>query len=125
MNDVFIPWTLRGRPVNIPFGFIMPNGLNLSRSVHNPNSLLRRVLKLLATRGDMTKAEILTTLGYKLNEVQTHSWGTAAHRDPHNFHANLFSAMTKGGFVRHYRKGRKVFWTIGSRVSWPDKFINV
>lgn len=110
---------------NTPFGFIMPNGLNLGRSVHNPNSLLRRILKLLATRGDMTKADILITLGYPVGKTKKDSYGYVFKCDPHSYHANLFSAMVKGGFVRHYRKGRKVYWSIGERVSWPDKIIDV
>jgi hypothetical protein len=91
---------LSSRPRNLT----APNGLNFSRSLHNPISRLNKVRDYLATRGEATKVDILhdvfgKTVGRRAGEV-TYGWGTY-----------LFGYGIRHGFFKKVRKGNRVYWS--------------
>lgn len=120
-----------------PFGFCMDNGLNFAKSIHDPNSVVRRILKVVEdSPTPLTKREILTKLGYKLNirkkntyktYPQYRSWydsdghyhykgiGTGEYKYttyhvPRGYLCWYFSGMRKAGFIFPIRKGRTQVW---------------
>ncbi len=65
-----------------PSHLTAPNGLNLSKSIHNPKSRFRRMMDYLSVKGEATKVDILRdvfgkTIGrdFRGGEV-TRGWGT-------------------------------------------------
>ena len=83
-----------------------PNGLNFSRSIHNPKSRLNRVRDYLSVNGEATKREILRDVfgktlgkGWKNGEV-TSGWG-----------CYLFSYGVHQGLFKKVRRGNQVFWS--------------
>lgn len=89
---------------SVPRHLTACNGLNFSRSIHNPNSRLNRLRSYLSVKGEATKREILRdvfgkTLGKGRGEV-TSGWGTY-----------LFGYGVKHGFFKKVRRGNQVFWS--------------
>jgi len=91
---------------SVPSHLTAPNGLNFSRSIHNPNSRLNRLRSYLSVKGEATKGEILRdvfgkTLGkdWKNGEVSS-GWGTY-----------LFNYGVRHGFFKKVRRGNKVYWS--------------
>jgi hypothetical protein len=92
---------------SVPRHLTAPNGLNFSRSIHNPKSRLNRVRDYLSFKGEATKMEILRDVfgktlgkgGWKNREV-TSGWG-----------CYLFSYGVHQGFFKKVRRGNQVFWS--------------
>lgn len=85
-----------------------PNGLNLSRSIHNPKSRFRRMMDYLSVKGEATKEEILRdvfgkTIGkdWKNGDV-TRGWGSY-----------VFILSVRNGYVKKVRRGNRVFYSVG------------
>jgi hypothetical protein len=107
-----------GRRSSRPRQFTAPNGLNLSRSVTNPNSRFSRMMDYLSFKGEATREEIIRdvfgkTYGvphstYKnlvrvklTPNVVTRGWG-----------AYLFMLSVKYGYVKKVRRGNRVFYSV-------------
>ncbi len=109
-----IPLNFDGRR---PFGFIAPNGLNLSKSFNNYGSRLWQVISFILAANireyrDVTKREILhDVLGQSDEDLSS----SAVRR---GYHSNFFRTAVRCGFLRHYRIGKTVYWTVGSRITW-------
>ena len=91
------------RPSPLP----APNGLNLSKSIHNPKSRFRRMMDYLSVKGEATKVDILRdvfgkTIGrdFRGGEV-TRGWGTY-----------LFTLSVRNGYVKMVRRGNRVFYSV-------------
>ena len=74
---------------------VAPNGLNLSRSVKNPNSNLNKVRNYLAREGTATRLEILRDVFGRT----CRGWG-----------CYLFAIAIRQGFITKTRKGNAVFY---------------
>ena len=95
---------------SVPRHLTAPNGLNFSRSIHNPNSRLNRLRSYLSVKGEATKAEILWNVFGKVldnrytyprsKDVVTSGWGTY-----------LFNYGVRHGFFKKVRRGNKVYWS--------------
>jgi len=94
-----------------------PNGMDFSKSIHNPNSRLNRVLTYLRQVGPRTKREILRDVFGK-NVGQT-KWalvdGKAVNYTPGlvsmGWASYLFSLGVKTGHFQKVRKGNVTYWT--------------
>ena len=91
-----------------PSHLTAPNGLNLSKSIHNPKSRFRRMMDYLSVKGEATKVDILRdvfgkTIGrdFRGGEV-TRGWGTY-----------LFTLSVRNGYVKMVRRGNRVFYSVG------------
>lgn len=91
-----------------PSHLTAPNGLNLSKSIHNPKSRFRRMMDYLSVKGEATKVDILRdvfgkTIGddFRNGEV-TRGWGTY-----------LFTLSVRNGYVKMVRRGNRVFYSVG------------
>jgi hypothetical protein len=80
--------------------YTAPNGLNLTRSVHNPASRLNKVRTYLWNRGPSTKRAILQDV-----------FGVTG-PDIRGYHCYLFAAGRANGYFTAARKGRTVLWDI-------------
>lgn len=95
--------------MNTPYGVILPNGINLAKSVKNPYSrlaLLIRTIKYL--QGDplsypTTKRNIIPYMGYRYPCV-SRGWGSG-----------IFSIARKAGFITYDSKTNQ--WNLGPRAS--------
>ena len=85
---------------SVPRHLTAPNGLNFSRSIHNPNSRLNRVRDYLHMKGEATKAEIFRDVFGKDIKVVSTGWG-----------CYLFSLGVRQGFFKKVRRGNKVYWS--------------
>ncbi len=90
-----------------PSHLTAPNGLNLSKSIHNPKSRFRRMMDYLSVKGEATKVDILRdvfgkTIGrdFRGGEV-TRGWGTY-----------LFTLSVRNGYVKMVRRGNRVFYSV-------------
>ena len=90
-----------------PHYLTAPNGLNLSHSIHNPKSRLRRMLDYLSVKGEATKGDIIRecfgkTIGrdFKNGDV-TRGWA-----------AYLFTLSVRNGYVKMVRRGNNVFYSV-------------
>jgi len=90
-----------------PSHLTAPNGLNLSKSIHNPKSRFRRMMDYLSVKGEVTKVDILRdvfgkTIGrdFRGGEV-TRGWGTY-----------LFTLSVRNGYVKMVRRGNRVFYSV-------------
>ena len=90
-----------------PSHLTAPNGLNLTRSVHNPKSRFRRMMDYLNVKGEATREEIITecfgkTIGrdFKNGDV-TRGWATY-----------LFTLSVRNGYVKMVRRGNRVFYSV-------------
>lgn len=96
-------YSLSSRPSHLT----APNGLNLSKSIHNPKSRFRRMMDYLSVKGEATKVDILRdvfgkTIGrdFRGGEV-TRGWGTY-----------LFTLSVRNGYVKMVRRGNRVFYSV-------------
>lgn len=89
-----------------PFGVCGPNGLNLSHSVQNDRSNLRKVVQYLTDNGGSTKREILRDVFdiHNPNSTTLRGWG-----------GTFFRVAVHAGFLAKSRKGNRVYWYIGQR----------
>ena len=92
-----------------PSHLTAPNGLNLSRSIHNPKSRFRRMMDYLNVKGEATRVDIITecfgkTIGtdYKNPNVVSRGWG-----------CYLFTLSVRNGYVKMVRRGNRVFYSVG------------
>jgi hypothetical protein len=90
-----------------PSHLTAPNGLNFSRSIHNPTSRLNKLRGYLSAKGAATKKEILRdvfgkTVGknWQSGDV-SYGWG-----------AYLFSYGVHHGYLTKVRKGNTVYWSL-------------
>ena len=94
-----------------------PNGLNLRKSVGNPNSRLEKVRTYLA-HGPRTKREILRDVFGK--EIGTAVWvendGHWVCENPNvitrGWGSMFFSIAHRQGYLKKIRKGNTVLWSI-------------
>lgn len=92
---------------NLKFPIYAPNGLNLSKSIHNPNSRINRIMKYLHMRGEATKREILRDVFNKKvgsvwqqNEVSI-GWGSY-----------VFNLGVKYHLLKKVRRNNTVYWSL-------------
>lgn len=61
--------------LNLPYHVMMDNGINFSKSIHNPKSVIRRLLKVVDENPEgLPKVEILRLMGYPLNRKVKMVW---------------------------------------------------
>lgn len=132
--------------VNRPFGVILPNGMNFAKSVHNSNSVLRRILKVVDDSPvPLTKKEILNRVGYVTDVIRyrvsyrSYKWvgnrlvgeGYPERRPIidkpiRGYLSWYFSAMNKAGFIRPVRQqGNRVVWVKGNNFPNLSKMVEV
>ena len=95
---------------SVPSHLTAWNGLNFSRSIHNPNSRLNRLRSYLSVKGEATKREILRDVFGRVldnryiyprpNNVVTSGWGTY-----------LFNYGVRHGFFKKGRRGNMWYWS--------------
>jgi hypothetical protein len=96
---------------SVPRHLTAPNGLNFSRSIHNPSSRLNRVRDYLHMKGEATKAEIFRDVFGKVldnttrypnrsHDMVTSGWGTY-----------LFNYGVRHGFFKKVRRGNMWYWS--------------
>ena len=83
-----------------------PNGMNLSKSMSNPNSRANKVLAYLRTERQATKVEILRDvfgrrIGDGRNGTVTRGWG-----------AYLFVLLQTHGYIRRVRTGNTIRYEV-------------
>lgn len=87
---------------NAQYPHTAPNGMNLSRSVHNSRSRFSRVYTYLALNGEATKKDILLDVfGKHIGDDVSQGWGT-----------NVFGLGVKYGYFRKTQKNNSVYWSI-------------
>ncbi len=79
------------------FQYVAPNGMNLSKSIHNPKSNVRRVLGYLTNVGEATKKDILQDVFGKT----CRGWN-----------CYMFSLGVKYGYFKMVRRGNRVFYSV-------------
>lgn len=94
-----------------PPQFTAPNGLNLSRSIHNPKSRLRRIMDYLSVKGEATKVEILRDVFGRVVENKHNKYGTT-NVVTRGWGAYVFYLSVKYGYVKKVRRGNKVFYSV-------------
>lgn len=100
--------------------FTAPNGLNLSRSVHNPNSRFRRMVDYLSVNGEATREEILRDVfGKTIGNPSFHLDKTTGKYVSHTpnlvsrgWASYLFNISVQNGYVRKVRRGNRVFYSV-------------
>lgn len=101
----------RVRDMNRPFGVMMRNGMNFAKSIHDPKSVLRRILWIVEMSDrDLTKREILRYAGYQLDVPDSDG---RTYNVTRGFLCWYFSAFNKAGFLTPVRRGRTVVWVKG------------
>ena len=115
------------RPDN--FGFIAPNGMTLTRSAKTATSHLNRVIRFVLDfthreGRNPTKADILNGVFGWTNGRKSKAYnGRLYELGARGWNANFFRTAVHNGFLRHYRDGNTVRWSVGRRViasSWFD-----
>ena len=104
-----------------PSHLTAPNGLNLSRSIHNPKSRLRRMLDYLSVKGEATREEIITECFGKTIGVSRHTYdpqtGKYTCLNPNvvtrGWACYLFGLSVKCGYIKMVRRGNRVFYSVG------------
>lgn len=138
----------RGLSKNRPFGFIMDNGMNFSQSIHNPKSVIRRMLDVVNDSPILlTRAEILRRMGYELGRKSLQRWNhyernpvtgeydvvrkttrkitTNTRKTTRGYLSWYFSAAHKAGFLLPVRKvGNTVLWVKGNNFPNPALLVN-
>lgn len=71
------------------------NGLNLTKSIGNPDSLFEKIRKVLREKGPMDRKSIFRSIG----KVETS-------------HSNLFTYLRRRGFIKGVRNGRWMLYTL-------------
>ena len=104
-----------------PSHLTAPNGLNLTRSVHNPKSRFRRMMDYLNVKGEATREEIITECFGKTIGVSRHSYdpqtGKFTCLNPNvvtrGWACYLFGLSVKCGYIKMVRRGNRVFYSVG------------
>jgi len=78
-----------------------PNGMNLNRSIGNPNSRFERIRTFLAYEGPSTKRDILFRVFGKTVPAVSLGWASY-----------VFNLGVKQGYWYPVRKDRTVYWTL-------------
>ena len=97
-----------------------PNGLNLSRSVTNPNSRFSRMMDYLSFKGEATREEIIRDVFGKTYGVPRSTYDTSTLRRvkltpnvvTRGWGAYLFMLSVKYGYVKKVRRGNRVFYSV-------------
>jgi hypothetical protein len=137
-----------------PFGFVMENGLNFSKSIGNPKSVIRRMLRAVDESPVLlTRAEILRRMGYELGRSSKQIWvsrvfpmvnghydydakpikvtrritktRTNTRSTTRGYLSYYFSGAHKAGFLIPVRKGNTVLWVKGNNFPNPALLVNV
>lgn len=101
------------------FRLSAPNGMNLSRSVHNPKSRFRRMMDYLSVKGEATREDILRDVFGKVIGVNqfeynpTTGWKRIGNTNfvTRGWGCYVFSLSIKYGFIKMVRRGNKVFYS--------------
>jgi len=93
--------------VNAPFGYKHEgNGLDFSRSIHNPDSNLVKVVQYVRScETPVSRRNILAQV-FGIRGARVSGWGTL-----------LFSGMIKAGFLEKYGRGNAVRYGEGRRAT--------
>lgn len=95
-----------------------PNGLNLSKSIHNPNSRFRRMMDYLKVKGEATKEEILRDVFGKTLGKSSWEWNGSqlVNRTPNvvtrGWGTYVFTLSIANGYVKKVRRGNRVFYSV-------------
>ena len=93
------------------------NGMNLSKSIRNPKSNLRRILDYLYTKGEATRSDIFRDVfGKSIVEYDTylHIWNYGVPNVvSRGWNCNVFSLGVKYGYFKKVRRGNNVFYSVG------------
>lgn len=98
--------------------FTAPNGMNLRKSVHNPNSRFSRVMEYLTKNGPSTKRQILRDVfGLEPYPIRVNHGTTLYDGKPPRFvsmgwGSYLFTLGVKYGYLQKVRKYNTTFWYI-------------
>jgi hypothetical protein len=109
------PRPLSSRPPHLT----APNGLNLSKSIHNPKSRFRRMMDYLSVKGEATKVDILRdvfgkTIGKNQFEYTSTGWKKVSpDYVTRGWGSYLFTLSVRNGYVKMVRRGNKVFYSVG------------
>ena len=103
-----------------PSHLTAPNGLNLTRSVHNPKSRFRRMMDYLNVKGEATREEIIRDVFGKTYGVSRHTYDHQMGRliclTPNvvsrGWACYLFSLSVKCGYIKMVRRGNRVFYSV-------------
>lgn len=100
------PYGYFGRVSSRPNHLTAPNGLNLSKSIGNPNSRFERIREYLRTNGPSTKKDILyyvfgKTVGPFGTGMVTMGWGSY-----------VFGLGVKNGYFTKTQKGGTTYWSL-------------
>ena len=93
------------------------NGMNLSKSIHNPTSRFRRVMDYLNTNGPRTKRQILSdvfgkTVGVPYGKYVEGKWvSLTPNTVTMGWASYVFNLAVKYGYVRKIRRDRTTYWT--------------
>ena len=97
---------------SVPSHLTAPNGLNFSKSIHNPNSRLNRVRDYLSVKGEATKEEILRDVfGRILDNSHTYYPHRGTNYVTSGWGTYLFNYGVRHGFFKKVRRGNKVYWS--------------
>jgi hypothetical protein len=102
------------------FRLSAPNGLNLSRSVHNPKSRFRRMVDYLVVKGEATREEILRdvfgkTIGnpsFHLDKVTGKVVCSTPNVVSRGWGSYLFNISVQYGYINKIRRGNRVFYSV-------------
>ena len=90
--------------------FRAPNGMNLSKSMSNPNSRANRLLNYLRSNGPATRAEILRDV-FNIRVIPNAQFGTRVKgRATRGWGAYLFSLLVKNRLVTKTRVSNRVYY---------------
>jgi hypothetical protein len=96
---------------SVPSHLTAPNGLNFSRSIHNPNSRLNRLRSYLSVKGEATKGEILRDVFGKVLDNSTSYLNRHPDSVTSGWGTYLFNYGVRHGFFKKVRRGNKVYWS--------------
>ena len=92
------------------------NGMNLSKSIMNPKSNLRKILNYLYVKGEATRGDILRDVfGKSIVEYDTylHIWNYGVPNVvSRGWNCNVFSLGVKYGYFKKVRRGNRVFYSV-------------
>ena len=103
-----------------PSHLTAPNGLNLSRSIHNPKSRFRRMMDYLSVKGEATREEILRdvfgkTIGvpsFYLDKTTGRFTCYTPNVVSRGWGCYLFILSVQYGFINKIRRGNRVFYSV-------------
>lgn len=102
--------------------FTAPNGMNLTKSVHNPNSRFSRVMEYLTKNGPSTKRQILRDVfGAEAYPFRLTS-GTTLHNGKRprvvsmGWGSYVFTLGVKYGYLKKLRRYDTTFWMVNPSI---------